>query len=417
MPKSGDSEAISGPQWTLLDLDGLEDAYWEHVAPVLRAEGRDPESDRPSYQWLSDHGFRGLTYTLAEHHDRSLGEFWKDDLGLHTQGFDWGIGHEPTTDALERYLDRQQQRLSWSESTVDTHRYRLARYVRAYEGVNGSADLLSPVARDSDVPASEAVDACWDTFDALDRSVDRTTLRRIYRSTSKFYSTLVSRREAAINPTDGLEYDWSDGSESSATNVPLEPQHVRALFEAAESIRDRLLVVALCAWGLRSGEVASLHRDQLVLDGDPPYVRFDERKNGPGTVAMIYGESVARERLSELVDDSSWSGFMFPSERSSNGHRARGTISNWFTSLADDAGLPDRIQGRNPVPQMARRFWYDRYSETVEELVEHQISEIAEEQGSASGEVVWQDYLSEDRRRDLRRRFMRQKLGDAFPDI
>jgi len=63
---------------------------------------------------------------------------------------------------------------------------------------------------------------------------------------------------------------------------------------------------------------------------------------------------------------------------------------------------------------MGRRFWYDRYSDTVEMLVEHQVSEIADEQGSASADVVWHDYLSAERRRELRRQFMREKLSAAF---
>jgi cupin superfamily acireductone dioxygenase involved in methionine salvage len=47
-------------------------------------------------------------------------------------------------------------------------------------------------------------------------------------------------------------------------------------------------------------------------------------------------------------------------------------------------------------------------------LVEHQVSEIADEQGSASADVVWHDYLSAERRRELRRQFMREKLSAAF---
>ncbi|AWB28487.1 tyrosine-type recombinase/integrase [Halococcoides cellulosivorans] len=413
MPTAADTDQ---PRWTLLDLEGLAAAYWDEIAPVLRAEGRDPETDRPSYEWLSENGCRGLTYALREYHDLSFSEFWNDHLDTESPGYDWEIDHRPTIDALERYLDRQQQRLSWSESTVQTHRYRLAQYVRAYEDVNGTSDVLTPVARDSDVPASVAVDACWDTFDALDRTVDRTTLRRIYKSTSSWYSTLVSRREAALNPTDGLDYDWGGKDRDGDKNPPLAPEHVRALYDAAADTRERLLVVALCAWGLRSGEVAALHRRQLNLEDDHPHVAFDERKNGPGTVAVIYGADVARDRIVTLVEDDDWNGYLFPSDRSASGHRTRGTIGDWFDDLADRAGLPEEINGREPIPQMARRFWYDRYSDTVEQLVEHQISEIAEEQGSASADVVWQDYLEEDRRRELRREFMREKLSEAFGD-
>jgi integrase len=414
MAKSESSDPTPDVRWTLLGLDGLEDAYWDVVAPAMRADDLDPERDRPSHSWLSEQGFRGLVYALREYHDRTFATFWNDDLGLESGGYDWGIDHEPTVDALERYLDRQAQRLSWSDSTVEAHAYRLGRYVRAYENANGTADLLTPVARDSDVPPHEAVDACWDTFDALDRDVGRRTLRRIYRTTSNWYTTLVSRREAALNPTDGLDYDWTVDDDQRGDNPALSPDHVRALFDAAGTARERLLVVALCAWGLRTGEVAALHARQLVLDDENPHIRFDERKNGPGTVAVIYGADTARERLAELADEVEWSGYLFPSARSSTGHRSKSTMGNWFDDLVEKADVPRQIGGQNTVPQMGRRFWYDRYSDTVEMLVEHQVSEIADEQGSASADVVWHDYLSAERRRELRRQFMREKLSAAF---
>jgi hypothetical protein len=151
----------------------------------------------------------------------------------------------------------------------------------------------------------------------------------------------------------------------------------------------------------------------MVLDSDAPRIEFESRKNGPGSVALIYGQDVVEQRMAEFADED-WNGYLFPSPRSASGHRTGGTIRNWFDELADRASLPDEIDGRRPVPQMARRFWYDRYSSTVEELVEHQIQEVAEEQGSASASVVWDDYLSEDRRRELRREFMQEKLASAF---
>lgn len=416
MPKSADSDSLAEqdePSWTLLDRDGLVDAYWDAVAPAMRADGLDPDTEQPTYEWLNDHGFRRFIYTLQEHHNSTVTEFCRRDLGLEPRGFDWEIDDGATVDALERYIDRQQQRKSWSESTVEAHRSRLARYVRAYATVNEADDLLSPVARESDVPAHEAVDACWATFDALDDAVARETLRRIYITVSDWYTTLVSRREAALNPTDGLDYNWSGDEDATTSNPPLEADHVAALFDATADSRERLLVIALCGWGLRSGEVAALHIDQLVLDGDAPRIEFESRKNGPGSVALIYGQDVAETRVAELTGND-WTGYLFPSQRSASGHRTGGTIRNWFDELATRAAIPDDIGGRKPVPQMARRFWYDRYSSTVEELVEHQIQEVAQEQGSASASVVWDDYLSEDRRRELRREFMREKLASAF---
>jgi integrase len=417
MPKSPDSDSVTNqdePSWTLLDRDGLVDAYWDVVAPAMRADGLDPETEQPTYEWLNDNGFRRFIYTLQEHLDTTVTEFCKQDLDLEFQRYEWEINHQDTVDALERYLDRQQQRKSWSDSTVDAHRSRLGRYVRAYAVVNDTDDLLASVGRDSDIPAHEAVDACWATFDALDQEVARETLRRIYITVSDWYTTLVSRREAALNPSDGLDYNWSGDGAGSSSNPPLSPDHVAALYGAAKGTREQLLVVALCGWGLRSGEVAALHTNQIVLNDDAPRIEFESRKNGPGSVALIYGHDVVETRITQFSDDEDWNGYLFPSPRSSSGHRTGGTIRNWFENLAERAGLPETIDDHRPVPQMARRFWYDRYSSTVEELVKHQIQEVAEEQGSASATVVWDDYLSEDRRRELRRDFMREKLATAF---
>jgi integrase len=169
-----------------------------------------------------------------------------------------------------------------------------------------------------------------------------------------------------------------------------------------------MLIVALCAWGLRSGEVASLHSNQLVLDDDKPRIEFEERKNGPSTVALVYGTDLARDRVAATGD-----GYLFPSRRSKTGHIHRTTVADRFHALADRAGLPDIIDGEPRKPHMARRWWYDRYSATIEDLLEH-LEAIAADQGSASARVVKDDYLSAERRRELRREFMHERLTGVF---
>jgi len=422
-PTTGDSGATDDISWTLLDLDDLVDTYWRTVAPVMREDGLDPETDRPTHAWLSANGFRGLVYALREYHDRTFSEFWSDDLDLEqeTEHYDWGTGHKPTVDLLESYIESRRERGELSDSSADTLRYRIAKYVRAYRDANDSGDLLGPVARDSNVPAYEATDAAWAAFDRLDEELAPRTMRRIHEAVDGWYAHLVRRKRAAVNPVAGLEdeYRWSrraNGTDESPSNPALDPTHVRALYEAATTARDRLLVVALCGWGLRSGEVAALHRSQLVLDppdADIPYVDFEERKNGPGQVSILFGGDAAADRLVELGDRESWNGYLFPSARSAPGHRTRQTILNRFDDLADCAGIPDELAGEKPVPQMARRFWYDAYSTTQEAILE-EVGEIAAEQGSASAEVVLQEYLSPERRRRLRREYMRERLDEAF---
>lgn len=423
VPSTANPEVADDISWTLLDLDELVDTYWNTIAPVMREEGLDPEADRPTHSWLSANGFRGLIYALREYHDRTFGEFWSDDLGLeeHTESYDWGTGHEPTVDLLEAYIESRRERGDLSDSSAETLRYRIAKYVRAYRDVNNSGDLLEPVARESDIPAYEATDAAWAAFDRLDEELAPRTMRRIHEAVDDWYAHLVRRKRAAVNPVAGLEdeYRWSrrtNGADENPSNPALDPPHVRALYETATTASERLLVVALCGWGLRSGEVAALHRSQLVLDppeADLPYVDFEERKNGPGQVSILYGRKAATARLAELGEQDSWNGFLFPSARSASGHRTRQTILSRFDDLAERAGLPDELAGEKPVPQMGRRFWYDAYSATQEAILE-EVGEVAAEQGSASAEVVLQEYLSPERRRRLRREYMRERLAEAF---
>ena len=275
-----------------------------------------------------------------------------------------------------------------------------------------------------DVPAYEATDSAWAAFDRLDGELAPRTMRRIHEAVDDWYAHLVRRKRAAVNPVAGLEdeYRWSrraNGTDESPSNSALDPAHVQALYETATTASEELLVVALCGWGLRSGEVAALHRSQLVLDppeADVPYVDFEERKNGPGRVSILYGRDTVTDRLAELGERKSWNGYLFPSARSASGHRTRQTILGRFDDLANRAGLPDKLAGEKPVPQMARRFWYDAYSATQEAILE-EVGEIAAEQGSASAEVVLQEYLSPERRRRLRREYMRERLDEAFGEV
>jgi integrase len=409
--------------WSLLDLDGLVDAYWAVVAPELADAGLDPRSDRPTHSWLRDHGLRPMLYALRAHHDTTFSTFWSDELGLEdtAQGYEWATSHDRTVEALESFLESRRERKGLAASSIDTLRYRLNRYVRAYTAENDADDLVTPVGRESDVPAYEAVDACWAAFDRVHRELDGgQTKRRIHLAVSNWYDHLVRRKWAAVNPADGLddEFAWTDGrSDGDRGGTPcLESTHVRALHEAAADSAERLLVVALCAWGLRPNEVAGLHVRQFRLDPPDnavPYIEFRERKNGPGEVSLLYGRDELETHLDGLAADDSWCGYVFPSPHASRDHVSRWTVWNRFRRLANRAGLSDEIDGESPSPKMGRRFWYDAYSSSLD-VVLGSLDEIAAEQGSSSPEVVLQNYLSEARARELRREFMREQLAAAF---
>lgn len=417
-----DWETIDDVPWTLLDAEQLVDAYRAVVFPLLRADGLDPTRDKPTYQWLRNHDLRPMLYALREHHDKTFGRFWRDDLGYEEQRteFSWSTDDARTVEALESFIKSRRDRKGLAESSIDTLRYRLDRYVRAYKAENGTDDILTPVARDGDAPPYEAVDACWAAFDALHRELDGgQTKRRIHLAVSNWYAHIVRRKVAGVNPAEGLddEFDWSMPTDESGSDTPcLSSDHVRALYDAATDHEERLLVLALCAWGLRPNEVATLHVRQFVLDvadEDVPHIEFSERKNGPGEVSLLYGKQALEDRLAAAADDGEWNGYLFPSPHASRDHISRWTVWHRFGQLAGRAGLPDEIDGVPPAPKMGRRFWYDAYSSSLD-VVLGSLDEIAAEQGSSSADVVLRNYLSESRARDLRREYMREQLAAAF---
>ncbi|EJN57368.1 tyrosine-type recombinase/integrase [Halogranum rubrum] len=408
-------------RWTTCSLEDFSELYWDEIAPCLEAAGIDSTSEKPTHQWFRDHDARAYLAALRRQHNRSFGEFWTEDLGLgdDDEGYTWATTDKQTIDALERFLDRRQSRYSLATSSVETLRTRLNLYVRAYREANETDDLLTPIQRDGDAPAYEAVDACYAAFDWLNEEAEREysaqTLQRVRRIVDAWYQHLVGRRVAAMNPASGLydEFKWE--LEESSTPA-LSTAHIQKLMQVTTTPREQLLVVALAGWGLRASEVAALHVSQFnrdVADDDVPYIAFENRKNGPGEVSVLFGLDILDARIDELAGGETWTGYVFPSPQGETPYVTRDTIRNWFQTLAAEADLPERIDGERPSPQLCRRFWYDTYTAVLEGVLEG-VEEIAAEQGSSDPQVVMQNYLSDSRSRRVRREFMREQLTEAF---
>jgi hypothetical protein len=406
-------------KWSNLGREEILAAYRRVIWPLLEADGHDPETTIPTRSWLREHGHANLEYALREYHDTTLSRFCEDVVGVDpgADGYDWPTDHEPSVERLDDWLttQRERNRSVGSETTVRTKRNKLATFVEIYVDEH-DADLLSPVA--SEDSRAEAFDRLVAVYDRLDERLSTTASKHSYhQAISEFYKNLRQSGRAAFDPTAGLmdRYGWQH--DDSDSPVALAPAQIRALNHSAEGLEEQLLVIALGAWGLRRGEVAGLHRDQLVLEGegeDGAHISFSERKNGPGTVALLYGEQAVRDRLSEVTDawDEHTAGYLFPSHRSRTGHVSATTIAHRFSDLVQraDVRLPD---GSRPTPKHCRRFWYDRYSHVMGE-VDEWLEVAAEEQGSSSVDVLKGSYVPGERLRELRRDRMREELADAF---
>lgn len=412
-----DTETI---RWSHKSLPELE-AFWNtEIEPALRRAGYDLDT-RPTYQELLDVGYGGIQYSLREHHGLTLKEFcervgyFEDDAD---DTYPWGIADETTLEELESYIQTlRRRRRDLSDTTVNTRRSRLAKYVRIYENFHGDAALIDR-ADDPSLHVDE-IQRAIAVFDEIDREISTDAAKlRYLEAVNQFYRHLMRREKARYNPVVSIdeEFGWK---RTRRNNQPLSVDDVRALNAAADSLEERVLVLALCGWGLRRGEVARLANHQLELDTDDPHITFNDRKNmavddnDQVTVPIIYGWETIAERVAQLESRTGrWNGYIFPSTRSETGHVTPATIASRFEQLAERAGVT--VHDETPTPQYGRRFWYTTYRNAVRDRLDNELQFIADEQGSSDPMVIFRNYFSEDERRQLTREVMREQLANAF---
>lgn len=405
--------------WSGLSLEELEQVYWDKVAPRLRDLDIDPH-EVPRYQDLVNAGVSGFARPFAKGAhagDWTTRQFLAEYVGLDDGSRDdnpWGLDDETTRGHLDDYLQHQRRRRELADTTVASLRSRLARWVQTYKDLHGEANVVER-AQDPDLETVE-FDRNLQVFDRLDEELGSDETKLAYLSAvDGFYSRLERRSIAAFNPVGDFdrEYPWERPDQRD--NPSLDASDVQTLYATAEGLEEQLLVVATAGWGLRRSEVAQLHVGQLVLDDGHPRVVFDDdRKSGPATIALVYGVGVLEARIDELADRSGWSGHLFPSPEH-RGPVAADTVTRRFRELADRSDVQVYTDDGPGVatPHMARRYWYQAYQDAIDETMDR-LKDVAEAQGASSVDVVWNNYLDEEQRREHRREAMREQLADAF---
>ena len=402
-------------RWTTRDLEDLEAFYWEEVAPAMREDGLNPECEQPPYVWMTEHGFSGLVKALRRDHDLTPTEFYDQlNVGAEDDEDYWGLNHDLTRAVLDEYVDELLDRRGHPETTAMPVRSRLKKYARLYADVNESPDLLTPLLEESERPAE--IDRGLVVFDVLDEVLGTPASKFKYlEDTRRFYDYLLDAGRAVYNPLDRMEkrFGWD---RPEWDNPTLDRTDVRTLYQATESLEERLLVIGLAGWGLRPSEICALRAEQVVLthgNGKYPYIGFGEgeRKNGPGTVALLAGVDELTDRIDALAEAPERSGYLFPSTTAASGHVVTDTARNRFAALAQHADVT--VAGETPTPKMGRRFWYSIYGDAVRQIADR-YTPIAEDQGSSDPSVVLDNYLSETERRKHRREAMYGELADLF---
>jgi integrase len=403
-------------QWAGKSLDKLVDFYYSEIRPAMREADYNPEGEWPRYEWLADHGFGGLSRTLRDYHDLTLKEFFVDEVGLGTDSqrtdsdsYEWGIRNSETVEAITTYLSTQRDRGELAASTIRSRRSRLAEYGRLYEQEHGAVSIVRHL--DDLSTQSAENNRCMAVLDKLNRRLSTDQSRLKYLSDiQQFYDFQIRFNGATYNPVEGAnkQFRWSVDSQDNQT---VNADGMRAIYAATDTIADELLVLALGAWGLRPNEVAALTADKFIVDDeDDDRIVFEERKNGPGEVTVLFGVDVLSQRIHDL-DGQAWTGYLFPSPQSSSGHITAGTVNNRFKRLAEAAGVT--VDGKTPTAKMGRRFWYATYNAATKQMLAG-LEDIAADQGSSSAKIVSDNYLSQAEKRRYRRDAMQEELASVF---
>ena len=406
-------------RYSTMDLTDCEAFYRETIVPEMEDDDLNPASETPTYAWLNGQ-FPGFVKHLQRRLDLSPGQFY-DEIGVPEAGgstspFDFLA--DDTQRAIEDYLAELDTRRGRADATIDTRRSILRRYAKVYTNIHDTKDLLAALENpDERVAEMDRVAATFDALDQLDEALTTLASRRKYvQDTRQFYKHLVMFGDAAYNPLADLEIRFGWDETPSWDNKALDRSAVKRLYAAATDLRDRLIVVACCGWGLRPSEVASLHIRQLHLEPDDdshPYIEFGdgERKNGPGTVALLAGLETTEARI-EALSHPDWNGYLFPSQAPA-GHLSAESVRRRFKSMAETADVI--VDDAVPTPKTGRRFWYTTYGAAVRRVAER-FEDVAAEQGSASAQVVLDNYLSESEARSHRRAEMRETLAGLFAE-
>lgn len=94
----------------------------------------------------------------------------------------------------------------------------------------------------------------------------------------------------------------------------------------ADSLEERILILALCGWRLRRSEIAALADQQFEPETNDLNISFQDRKNVATdddegvTVPIIYVRAIVADCGDQFSNRDEWNGFLFPSLNAATGH-------------------------------------------------------------------------------------------------
>lgn len=409
--KDGSSDTREYQDWPH-DLSALQE-IGEEALETWRNQHPQSPRDYPAVRWLDNNGYSHLRWILSEKHDMGVPEFFilLTSAGG-SRGFEWAIDDVATIERAKAYLDDQAECRDWESSTKRTNRSRLNEVLRRFAAEYGDDSVLA-LANNPEIEP-EVYRAFKQVCKSLRAELSsHDSAHSHLRAAHRYFEWLDRAGRIEYDPMDGIEdefrWDWS----TEAT--PLSDQQVRRLWIAAETDEERMLVIGYCVWGVRTKELPGIHVSQFDFDSNDPSITFGEqaRKNGQGTVTLMFGLDALADLLDDRDRQSDWNGYLYPSNKQERSFLCAKQMRKRFKKLCRRAGVT--IEGKPATPKQGRSFYYNILTEAETDLLE-MAGEIAKEQGASDPKSVRDYYLTPERRRWYRRVFFRHRIRQVLPE-
>ena len=394
------------------DLSALQEVGEEALVAWRNQHPQSPR-DYPAVRWLDNNGYSHLRWLLSEKHDMGVQEFFilLTSAGG-SRGFEWAIGDVATIERAKAYLDDQAECRDWESSTKRTNRSRLNEVLRRFAEEYGEDSVLALA--NNPAVKSEVYRAFKEVCKNLRAELSsHDSAHSHLRAAHRYFEWLDRAGRIEYDPMEGIEddfrWDWS------AEPTPLSEQQVRQLWIAAETNEERMLVIGYCIWGVRTQELPGTHVSQFDFNSNDPCIEFGERarKNGQGTVTLMFGLDALAGLLDDRDRQSDWNGYLYPSSNQERSFLCAKQMRKRFKKLCLKAGVT--IQGEPATPKHGRSFYYNILVDAETDLLE-MAGEIAKEQGASDPKSVREYYLTSERRRWYRRVFFRHRIQQILPE-
>lgn len=414
--------------WASFSHEEFIDFYWRVVAPILEEEGHDPETVT-SAEVLREFGFGKYIQAIRRHYDYSYKEFLLEEAGVTEEAspheFNWPSDDARTKEKLDEFVRdlRLRDSTKQAESTIQRVAMNNYSFLHEWRAAHGSDDIIDTL---ENADEDEAYSLVLAVYDRLHERVPSENTKSRYQKDQSMWFEFLCHPDQPLDynpiPDVAKRFRWKRTHTDALDRPALSSEQVRKLWRNTETLEEKMIVIAACAWGLRSGEISSLHISQIIVKTDAeddfpgPVVNFETRKAGPSAVNVIYGMDILQERVAELQEEygDDWNGYLFPSDDRRAEHLgSKAILKDRFQPLCRRAGIV--IEGDVPNLKHARRYWYQEYVGGINHYQEL-LTAVADQQGSKDPVVVLRNYIGKLGLLQFSRTWMQIQLDSAFAD-